>query len=211
MTFLLFPQENSRFQCLDNGCCSLFYLTWEDSSLGYQKSKMGCWGALSTDSGYFMYFNTSVGTIEEAALLESRILYPKRNQQCLQFFYKMTGSPSDRLVVWVRRDDSTGTVRKLVKMATFQGTWKPLPKGLVCFKFLDYFPSLLISPLLPSFYFPPLFFLLHFSPLSKRLTMYLACYNHSVYVLSFEKLEALLRVQVRLRYLFVSHNIKITT
>ncbi|XP_027627874.1 meprin A subunit alpha [Tupaia chinensis] len=81
-----------------------------------------------TGAGYFMYFNTSMGSEEEAALLESRILYPKRKQQCLQFFYKMTGSSSDRLVVWVRRDDSTGNVRKLVKLKTFQGdsdhNWK---------------------------------------------------------------------------------------
>ncbi|KAB0361224.1 hypothetical protein FD754_005380, partial [Muntiacus muntjak] len=81
-----------------------------------------------TGAGYFMYLNTSFGAAEEAALLESRILYPKRKQQCLQFFYKMTGSPSDRLVVWIRRDDSTGIVRKLVKVKTFQGdfdhNWK---------------------------------------------------------------------------------------
>ncbi|XP_070274560.1 meprin A subunit alpha [Myotis yumanensis] len=79
-----------------------------------------------TGAGYFMFFNTSSGLAEEAALLESRILYPKRKQQCLQFFYKMTGSPSDRLAIWVRRDDGTGKVRKLVKMQTFQGsqTWK---------------------------------------------------------------------------------------
>ncbi|XP_025846999.2 meprin A subunit alpha [Vulpes vulpes] len=81
-----------------------------------------------TGAGYFMHFSTSSGMAEEAALLESRILYPKRKQQCLQFFYKMTGSPSDRLVVWVRRDDSTGNVRKLVKVQTFRGdldqNWK---------------------------------------------------------------------------------------
>ncbi|KAF5929790.1 hypothetical protein HPG69_002515 [Diceros bicornis minor] len=81
-----------------------------------------------TGAGYFMHLSTSSGSAEEAALLESRILYPKRNQQCLQFFYKMSGSPSDRLVVWVRRDDSTGNVRKLVKVKTFQGdsdqNWK---------------------------------------------------------------------------------------
>nr|XP_020767965.1 LOW QUALITY PROTEIN: meprin A subunit alpha [Odocoileus virginianus texanus] len=81
-----------------------------------------------TGAGYFMYLNTSFGAAEEAAMLESRILYPKRKQQCLQFFYKMTGSPSDRLVVWIRRDDSTGIVRKLVKVKTFQGdfdhNWK---------------------------------------------------------------------------------------
>lgn len=81
-------------------------------------------GALSTGAGYFMFFNTSSGLAEETALLESRILYPKRKQQCLQFFYKMTGSPSDRLTIWVRRDDGTGNVRKLVKMETFQGIWK---------------------------------------------------------------------------------------
>uniref|UniRef100_A0A8C9ABG7 Meprin A subunit n=1 Tax=Prolemur simus TaxID=1328070 RepID=A0A8C9ABG7_PROSS len=79
-------------------------------------------------AGYFMEFDTSSGSAGEAALLESQILYPKRNQQCLQFFYKMTGSPSDRLVVWVRRDDGTGEVRKLVKVKTFQGNaddnWK---------------------------------------------------------------------------------------
>ncbi|XP_043859350.1 meprin A subunit alpha [Dromiciops gliroides] len=73
------------------------------------------------EAGYFMHFNTSSGNSEEAALLESRILYPKRKQQCLQFHYKMTGSPLDRLVVWVKRDDSTGNVRKLVKIETFQG------------------------------------------------------------------------------------------
>ncbi|XP_046497062.1 meprin A subunit alpha [Equus quagga] len=81
-----------------------------------------------TGAGYFMHLNTSSGSTEEAALLESRILYPKRKEQCLQFFYRMTGSPSDRLVVWVRRDDGTGNVRKLVKVKTFQGdsdqNWK---------------------------------------------------------------------------------------
>ncbi|XP_072494153.1 meprin A subunit alpha [Notamacropus eugenii] len=73
------------------------------------------------EAGYFMHFNTSTGKTEEAALLESRILYPKRKQQCLQFYYKMTGSPLDRLVVWVKRQDGTGNVRKLVKIETFQG------------------------------------------------------------------------------------------
>lgn len=76
---------------------------------------------LSTGAGYFMHFNTSSGVTGEVALLESRILYPKRKQQCLQFFYKMTGSPADRLIVWVRRDDGAGNVRKLVRIQTFQG------------------------------------------------------------------------------------------
>lgn len=79
-------------------------------------------------AGYFMFFNTSLGARGEAALLESRILYPKRKQQCLQFFYKMTGSPADRFEVWVRRDDNAGKVRQLAKIQTFQGdsdhNWK---------------------------------------------------------------------------------------
>ncbi|XP_038606794.1 meprin A subunit alpha [Tachyglossus aculeatus] len=77
------------------------------------------------DAGYFMHFNTSSGKETETALLESRILYPKRRQQCLQFFYRMTGSDTDSLVIWVRRDDSTGNVRKLVKMESFKGNSDP--------------------------------------------------------------------------------------
>lgn len=104
---------------------------WLTTPLGRSPGPPGCgqlergqWAALTAGAGYFMHFSTSSGMAEEAALLESRILYPKRKQQCLQFFYKMTGSPSDRLVVWVRRDDSTGNVRKLVKVQTFRGTWR---------------------------------------------------------------------------------------
>uniref|UniRef100_A0A8D0HTX5 Meprin A subunit n=1 Tax=Sphenodon punctatus TaxID=8508 RepID=A0A8D0HTX5_SPHPU len=73
------------------------------------------------DAGYFMHFYTSSGNAEDGALLESRILYPKRTQQCLQFFYKMTGSSSDKLVIWVKEDDGSGNIRKLVKIKTFQG------------------------------------------------------------------------------------------
>ncbi|XP_017287865.1 meprin A, alpha (PABA peptide hydrolase), tandem duplicate 1 [Kryptolebias marmoratus] len=79
------------------------------------------------DAGYFMYFNTMTGEPEESALLESRTLYPKRKLQCLQFFYKMTGSPKDKLIIWVKLDDSTGTVRRMKKIHTFYGnseqTW----------------------------------------------------------------------------------------
>ncbi|XP_063078232.1 meprin A subunit alpha-like [Engraulis encrasicolus] len=80
------------------------------------------------DSGYFMHVDTATGKAEESALLQSRIVYPKRTQQCLQFFYKMTGSAKDRLAVWVKMDDGTGNVRKLKKMHTFHAdddhTWK---------------------------------------------------------------------------------------
>lgn len=68
-----------------------------------------------------MHFDTQTGRANESAVLESRILYPKRELQCLQFFYKMTGSRKDRLVIWVKMDDGTGRVRKLKKIHTFWG------------------------------------------------------------------------------------------
>lgn len=68
-----------------------------------------------------MHFSTKVGKPLESALLESRTLYPKRKLQCLQFFYKMTGSPKDKLVIWVKMDDGTGTIRKMKKIHTFYG------------------------------------------------------------------------------------------
>ncbi|NXO42933.1 MEP1A protein, partial [Locustella ochotensis] len=80
------------------------------------------------DAGYFMYFNTNSGQADEVAILESRILYPKRTQQCLQFFYRTTGSPSDKLIIWIKEDDGTGNIRKMRKIQTFQAdsdsNWK---------------------------------------------------------------------------------------
>ncbi|XP_069559138.1 meprin A, alpha (PABA peptide hydrolase), tandem duplicate 1 [Brachyistius frenatus] len=80
------------------------------------------------DAGHFMHFNTMTGKPQESAVLESRTLYPKRKRQCLQFFFKMTGSPKDRLVIWVKTDDGTGTVRRMKKIHTFYAdsdhTWK---------------------------------------------------------------------------------------
>ncbi|NXE26047.1 MEP1A protein, partial [Ardeotis kori] len=80
------------------------------------------------DAGYFMYFDTSSGKAEEVAVLESRILYPKRTQQCLQFFYRITGSLSDKLIIWLKEDDGTGNIRKMRKIQTFQAdndyNWK---------------------------------------------------------------------------------------
>ncbi|NXX96472.1 MEP1A protein, partial [Centropus bengalensis] len=80
------------------------------------------------DAGYFMHFDTSSGKEGEVAVLESRILYPKKTQQCLQFFYKITGSLSDKLIIWLKEDDGTGNVRKMRKIQTFQAdndyNWK---------------------------------------------------------------------------------------
>ncbi|XP_017287893.1 meprin A subunit alpha [Kryptolebias marmoratus] len=80
------------------------------------------------DSGYFMKFDTSSGAVGRSALLESRILYPKRDEQCLQFFYKMTGAAGDKLVLWIKIDDGTGSVRNVRKIHTITGdgddAWK---------------------------------------------------------------------------------------
>uniref|UniRef100_A0A8D2J3P9 Meprin A subunit n=1 Tax=Varanus komodoensis TaxID=61221 RepID=A0A8D2J3P9_VARKO len=52
------------------------------------------------ETGYFMHFNTSVGSLKDNAVLESRILYPKREFQCLQFYYYNNGS--DQLNILIR-------------------------------------------------------------------------------------------------------------
>ncbi|KAI1897590.1 hypothetical protein AGOR_G00084830 [Albula goreensis] len=80
------------------------------------------------DSGHFMHFPTDSGQQGDSAFLVSRILYPKRKLQCLQFFYKMTGSPKDKLVIWMRREDTNGQVMSTVAAETIMGdndhSWK---------------------------------------------------------------------------------------
>ncbi|KAM8966885.1 meprin A subunit beta-like [Pelodytes ibericus] len=55
-----------------------------------------------TESGYFMHFSTAEGGAGHKALLESRLFYPKRDFQCLQFFYYNSGHVSDQLNIWIR-------------------------------------------------------------------------------------------------------------
>ncbi|XP_016149134.1 meprin A subunit alpha [Sinocyclocheilus grahami] len=85
-------------------------------------------GGQCRDAGYYMKFDTANKDKGHSALLESRILYPKRNQQCLELFYRMSGDPGDQLIIWVRRDDGSGNVRKVSKVYTFTGdgdeSWK---------------------------------------------------------------------------------------
>ncbi|XP_072567320.1 meprin A subunit beta [Paramormyrops kingsleyae] len=67
-----------------------------------------------TGAGYFMHFSTASGKAGDTALLETRLLYPKHSQQCLQFFYYHSGDTSDGLKVWVREYDKinpNGTLR----------------------------------------------------------------------------------------------------
>ncbi|XP_069461262.1 meprin A subunit alpha-like [Ambystoma mexicanum] len=80
------------------------------------------------DGGYFMHLDTSTGQAKQSALLESRVLYPQSSRKCLQFFYKMNGSPQDQITVWIRKDDGTGNVRRMSKLKSIQGdgenAWK---------------------------------------------------------------------------------------
>ncbi|PIO36847.1 hypothetical protein AB205_0210510, partial [Aquarana catesbeiana] len=54
------------------------------------------------DSGYFMHLNTGTLNTGDTALLESRLFYPKRGFQCLEFFYFHNGDVSDSLNIWIR-------------------------------------------------------------------------------------------------------------
>lgn len=63
-----------------------------------------------------MHFNTGTANTDDTALLESRLLYPKRGYQCLQFFYYNSASFSDPLEIYVREYDKAnpnGTLRRI--------------------------------------------------------------------------------------------------
>ncbi|KAG8570947.1 hypothetical protein GDO81_011479 [Engystomops pustulosus] len=52
--------------------------------------------------GYFMYFSTSTGEPGDEALLESRLFYPARGFQCLEFFYYHNSNGHDQLNIWIK-------------------------------------------------------------------------------------------------------------
>ncbi|XP_049454361.1 meprin A subunit beta [Epinephelus fuscoguttatus] len=73
-----------------------------------------------TGSGYFMYFNSSSANTGDTALLESRLLYPKRGYQCLQFFYY--NSAGDTLKIHVREYDKANPNGTLRFITTIKGS-----------------------------------------------------------------------------------------
>ncbi|XP_056149215.1 meprin A subunit beta [Lampris incognitus] len=72
-------------------------------------------------SGYFMHFGTGKAKVHDTALLESRLVYPKRGYQCLQFFYYNSGGPKDTLKIWVREYDKANPKGKLRFVQTIEG------------------------------------------------------------------------------------------
>ncbi|XP_075070513.1 meprin A subunit beta-like [Mixophyes fleayi] len=53
------------------------------------------------DYGYFMHFSTSTGKTGDKAILGSRLFYPVRGFQCLEFFYYLSGNANDRMNIWI--------------------------------------------------------------------------------------------------------------
>ncbi|XP_034411273.1 meprin A subunit beta-like [Cyclopterus lumpus] len=74
-----------------------------------------------TGSGYFMHFSTGTAATGDTAVLESRLLYPKRGYQCLQFFYYNSGGPANSLNIHVREFDDANPNGKLRLIKTLDG------------------------------------------------------------------------------------------
>lgn len=68
-----------------------------------------------------MHFNTGTASIGDAALLQSRLLYPKRGFQCLEFFYYNSAGSNDTLKIYVREYDRAIPDGKLRFIRTIDG------------------------------------------------------------------------------------------
>lgn len=72
-------------------------------------------------SGYFMHFSTGTANPGDKALLESRLFYPKRGYQSLQFFYDNSAGPGDTLRAYVREYDKANPNGSLRFIKTVDG------------------------------------------------------------------------------------------
>ena len=70
-----------------------------------------------------MHFDTGENSTIPTAELETRLLYPKRGYQCLQFFYYNSGGPNDILDIWVREYDSLNPNGALRFIKTIDGEY----------------------------------------------------------------------------------------
>ncbi|XP_066481361.1 meprin A subunit beta [Tiliqua scincoides] len=80
------------------------------------------YAGICQESGYFMHFNTSAINTQEQAVLESRLLYPKRGDQCLQFYYYNSGSESDQLRILIKEYTEANPNGTLRLVTTIQGS-----------------------------------------------------------------------------------------
>lgn len=70
-----------------------------------------------------MHFDTGTANIGAQAILESRIFYPKRGYQCLQFFYYNSIGPSNTLKIFVREYDGVNINGKLRLIQAIDGDY----------------------------------------------------------------------------------------
>ncbi|XP_068090836.1 meprin A subunit beta-like [Hyperolius riggenbachi] len=71
---------------------------------------------MQSGKGYFALFSTSTGNAGDDAVLESRLFYPTRGYQCLEFFYYHSGSDDDQLNIWIKEyttNSTNGTLRSI--------------------------------------------------------------------------------------------------
>ncbi|XP_073686011.1 meprin A subunit beta-like, partial [Garra rufa] len=78
--------------------------------------------------GFFMHFSTATGEQGDKAYLKSRLFYPKRRSQCLQFYHYNSGGADDRLNIWVREytaENPKGAPRLIKKIrGGHKGSWE---------------------------------------------------------------------------------------
>uniref|UniRef100_A0A667XYQ5 Metalloendopeptidase n=1 Tax=Myripristis murdjan TaxID=586833 RepID=A0A667XYQ5_9TELE len=87
-------------------------------------TNLGAHGGVSV--GFFMHCNTAFGKVGDGAKMQSRRMNPKRQFQCLQFFYYHSGSDQDQLNIWIREHVKEGncTNIKMIKESPSQSFWK---------------------------------------------------------------------------------------
>lgn len=84
-----------------------------------------------------MHFSTGTANTGDTAQLESRLLYPKRGYQCLQFFYYNSAGPNDTLKIYVREYDKANPSGKLRFIKTIDGDYHyKLQKLIICNNFV---------------------------------------------------------------------------
>lgn len=76
----------------------------------------------TTDSGFFMHFDTSSANEGDTAMLESRLLYPKRGFQCLEFYLYNSGSENDQVKIYTREYTAGHPNGVLTLQREIQGT-----------------------------------------------------------------------------------------
>nr|XP_020041382.1 meprin A subunit beta [Castor canadensis] len=79
-------------------------------------------------SGFFMHFDSSSVDTETIARLESRLLYPKRGFQCLEFYLYNSRNENEQLNIYVRdysADDQNGSLNIVTEIKEIPiGSWQ---------------------------------------------------------------------------------------